>query len=543
MKDNRFPAASYAEALPFLRAPFTPELVSGIVVFTPDNDQAPCKIALYVTSETVMSRLNIVCGLNWGVRFEKVTERTITTSPTTTNYMQRLGFWLRRRFGLPITKGETTRHYMQVRAYVTVFGRTFEDLGEATEKSEAMAEYKARAQSFKRAVRWVEVGHCLYAADQIVMWRGDGDKQLRTPTTGERPHMRPYQDERSERHIRTQYEHWLEHTGKRIYGEPLDHSEIAQGRIELTQSLSDHQPQQTVASEHQGTLHPQEVPAPGMIVNSEIVQCARDAGFGESVAHRMTQLARGEEQVGQLTQPQAHMVQGWIADLSSLRVREEVVLAAIAFALERSPSREAALAKFANWIKAKAQTALAAQVTASGEQVTATPTSGTAGDHVQVPAARVTPATTPDAQAAPNGQPVSAIFPSSAHDRVSQNSPATARGTDRRRLSAIEELIQTIERHNYQQSVVQHLIALAQGQGPEWQIAWESLPEDRLRDITRLLRCAAQVGWDNARLQQMVMRAHHSAQQNTPAGRYATFGNHLTNAARDRAAEAARMAA
>jgi len=71
----------------------------------------------------------------------------------------------------------------------------------------------------------------------------------------------------------------------------------------------------------------------------------------------------------------------------------------------------------------------------------------------------------------------------------------------------------------------------------------ESLPDDRLREITRLLQCAAQVGWDNARLQQMVTRAHNSAHQNTPAGRYAAFGNHLTNAARDHAAEAAHMAA
>jgi len=41
----------------------------------------------------------------------------------------------------------------------------------------------------------------------------------------------------------------------------------------------------------------------------------------------------------------------------------------------------------------------------------------------------------------------------------------------------------------------------------------------------------------------MVMRAHNSANQSTPAGRYATFANRLTNAARDRLAEAARAAA
>lgn len=545
MTDNRFPAASYAEALPYLRAPYTPDLVYGIVVSAPNNNQAPCKIALGVSIEAVMSRLNIVCGLNWGVVFEEVVKRHITRSWKTVFYEAIRGLWdsLRGRRRVP-SGGFSDRHYVRICAHVTVFGRTFTDFGEATDKREVMAEYKARAQAFRRAARWVEVGHCLYTADLIEMWRGEGDKQLRTPTTGEKPHTRPYQDERSERHIQAEYATQLARI-ERTYGEPLDHQIAAQGRTEMPEPhpLVDTQLQRTVHSARQDTIHPLQVPARGMIVNPEVVQCARDAGFGAAVAPRMTLLARGEEQIGQLTQPQIQTVQGWIADLSSLSVKEETVLAAISFFLERSPNREAARTKFVDWIKAKAQTAQAAQVAASAELPTATPPPGTSGDHVQAPDAPVVNATTPDAQAPPNGQPVSAIFPSSAHDSVSQDSPATAQSTDRRPLSALEELVQTIERHNYQQSVVQRLIALAQGQGPEWQIAWESLPEDRLREITRLLRCAAQVGWDNARLQQMVMRAHHSAQQNTPAGRYATFGNHLTNAARDHAAEAARMAA
>jgi hypothetical protein len=512
MTDNRFPVASFAEAMPYLRAPYTPDLVHGIVVSAPDNDQAPCKIALYVTSETVMSRLNIVCGLNWGARFEKVVERIITN-------------------------GERTMHYMQVRAYVTVFGRTFEDLGEATEEGQAMSEYRARAQAFKRAARWVEVGHCLYAADQIVMWRGDGDKKIRIPRTGEKPHKHPYQDERSERYIRAQYEHWLEHTGTRTYGEPLDHSTAAQGRIEVAepQPPGDILPRQTVDAEHQSTIHPQEVPAPGMIVNPEIVQSASDAGFGEAVARQMTQLARGDEQVGQLTEAQAQTVQGWIADLASLNVKEETVLAAVDFTLERSPGRQAAQAKFTAWIHAKVQSAQAAH-TADAEppaRSNQTQTEGVPSD----------PATRPDAQAAPNGQPMSAIFPSSTRDRAGQDAPGLTPGVDQQPLTALDELAHTIERYGYQQSVVGRMVALSQGKGPESQIPWESLPEDRLREITRLLHCAAQLRWDNARLQQMVMRAHNSANQNTPAGRYATFGNHLTNAARDQAAEAARVAA
>jgi hypothetical protein len=506
MTDHSLPVSSYAEALPYLRAPYTPELVHGIVVFTPDNDQAPCKIALYVSSETVMSRLNIVCGLNWGVRFEKLTQHTITTCSTPKGYKQRLELWLRRRFGLPLSNGESTKHYVQVRAHVTVFGRTFEDLGEATETSEAMAEYKARAQSFKRAVRWVEVGHCLYAAAEIVMWRGAGAKQLRTSETS----ARPYVDERSERHIRALYGAWLEHAGQRIYGDPLDHRTAAQGKIDGAgagpQSVSGSQAKNRAAA-RQNTPHPQQVPVPGLLVNPEIVQATRDAGFSETVARQLTRLARDEEQVGTLTLPQAQTVRSWLADLASLKIQERAVLGAIDVALERSPNRETARTKLADWIRAKAETAQAAQVAASVELSTAASSPDTPDDHVQVPAAPAVPAAQSDAQ------------------------------------SALDELAHAIAHYGYQQCVVHSLVALSQGQSPDGQIAWETLPEQRLREITRLLRCAAELGWDDTRLQQTVTRAHNSAHQNTPAGRFAAFGLHLTNAARDRAAEAARAAA
>ncbi len=544
MTGNRFPAASYTEALPHLRAPYTPDLVYGIVVSAPENDQAPCKIALGVTIEATMSRLNIVCGLNWGVVFEEVLKRHITRTWKTVFREAIRGLWDRLR-GRPRTPsgGVTDRHYVRICAHVTVFGRTFSDFGEATDGHEVMAEYKARAQAFRRAARWVEVGHCLYTAELIEMWRGDGDKQLRTATTGEKPHTRPYQDERSQRHIRREYERQLARI-KQTYGEPLDHQIAAQGQPEMSEPppLVHTQLQRTVHSTRHSTIHPQNVRARGMIVNPEVVQCARDAGFGAAVARQMTLLARGEEQSGQLTQPQMESVQGWIADLASLSIQGEVVLAAIDFFLERSANREAARTKFVEWIQAKAHTAQAAPMATSTEQPTPTPPLGTASEHVQTPDAPVLDATTPDAQAPPNGEAVSAIFPSSAHDPASQDSPDAGRDADQP-LPALEELSQVIERHAYKQSVVHRLVALSQGEGPERQIAWESLPEDRLREIAKLLRCAAQLRWDNARLLQMVMRAHNSAHQNTPAGRYATFGNHLTNAARDRAAEAARIAA
>jgi hypothetical protein len=145
--------------------------------------------------------------------------------------------------------------------------------------------------------------------------------------------------------------------------------------------------------------------------------------------------------------------------------------------------------------------------------------------------------------AAPNDQPVSVIFPSNSAGAESADSPDAPQRTDSESPPALEALIQATARHGYQHHVVHRLVALAQGLGPERQTAWESLPDGRLREITRLLNCAAQLGWDSAHLQKMVMRAHNSAHQNTPAGRYATFANHLTHAARDRLTEAERTAA
>lgn len=385
MTDTRFPVASFAEATPYLRAPYTPELVYGRVVSAPDNTAAPCEIALYVSSETVMSRLNIVCDVNWEVDFKTVAER-------------------------PSTRGEKTLYYMKLRAHVTVFGRTFEDLGDATSDGEAMAEYMARAQSFKRAARWFGVGHCLYSAGKIVMWRGPGETQLSIPKSGKDPHKRPYLDEDSERYIRQQYEKWLERTGERIYGEPLDHLKAAPGRIAI--------------------VEPSPAPAP-------------------------------------------------------------------------APDEE--------------------QTTSAGQENS--------------------PPTAQDQQRAlPNGQPLTATFRASTPPAAANDTPDGPQ-TAEPPLPALEELAQTITRHDYQQDVVHRLIALSQGQGSERQIAWEGLPEQKIREITGLLGCAAQLGWDNARLGLMVMRAHNSAHQNTPAGRYAAFANHLTNSAEARAAETARSAA
>jgi hypothetical protein len=515
MTDTRFPVASFAEALPYLRAPYTPELVYGRVMSAPENIDAPCEIALYVSSETVMSRLNIVCDLHWKVRFEEVAEQTRTN-------------------------GEKTVYYVKIRAYVTVFGRTFEDLGEASSDAKAMAEFMARAQSFKRAARWFEVGHCLYAVGKIVMWRGSGDKQLRFPESGEGAHKYPFLDERSERYISQQYETRLERI-ERIYGEPLDHFKAAQDRVAAAAlPPADTQLGENRSPEPQSAAHAQAVLSAGMIVNPEVAQAAGTARFSATVARQMTQLARAEDQVGELTESQAQMVQGWIASLSSLKVAEENVLGAIDLMLERSPGREAARSKFAAWIEAKAETALATAAALADAQ--SPPPATAAGDTQSAGPQPSPPAASAQPQAFPNGQPLTVTFSPAAPAAAAKDQPGEPASAEPP-VSALQELAQTIAQHDYREDVVHRLVALSQGQGSERQISWERLPEEKLREITRLLGCAVQLGWDNAHLGQMVMRAHNSAQQNTPAGRYSTFANHLSTSAEARVSEVARTAA
>lgn len=517
MTDTRFPVASFAEAIPYLRAPYTPDLVYGRIVSAPDNTQAPCDIALYVSSETVMGRLNIVCDLNWRVDFEKVTERTSAN-------------------------GEKTLFYVQIRAHVTVFGRQFEDIGEATDDGYAMAEYKARAQSFKRAARWFEVGHCLYSAGKITMWRGAGENKLRVPKNGENPHKRPYLDEESERYIRQQYENWLERTGEHIYGEPLNHLKAAQERIEIPPGVSviDDSIVETVEREPQNS-YPQHVSAPGVGVDPAIGQAAGAAGFSETLIRQLAQLARDEDQIGDLTQQQTEEVKQWISDLRRLKIDEDTIQRAIDFVLERSRGRQAARLKLTNWIATKVNATQDVPVLDAHDNP---PPSVQFGDD---PAPLTNPDTgepTPHPQTPPcsGDQTESAELPSSAPNEIGESDDGANTGSPHSLQPALEQLAHTTTRHGYQRLVVQRLIALSQGKGIQTETAWESLPDERIREIATLLNCAAQIGWDNVRLDQMVTRAHTSAQQSTPAGRYAAFASHLTHAARDRATETAHAA-
>ena len=123
------PAQSYEEALPYLRAPYKPSQVRALVINVPDNEEAPCGIALYAIGETAMDRFNLVCGANWSRTFDTVDEHQHTVEGV-------------------------TYYRVQVQAVVVAFGVAHDDIGEGEAESRAAALMNARAQGWKRAGHW-----------------------------------------------------------------------------------------------------------------------------------------------------------------------------------------------------------------------------------------------------------------------------------------------------------------------------------------------------------------------------------------------------
>ena len=151
-----------------------------------------------------MDRFNLVCAREWSHSFETLAEEKTV-------------------------KDGKTSWYCMVCATITVFGISKPDIGESTAPTRAAAEMNARAQAYKRAGRWFGPGQCLYAAYEIIMFRGKNADELRIPA-GDKGYLRPYFDRQGQgqKYVRGRYQHWLSDTGEEVYGEPLNHLKIAE---------------------------------------------------------------------------------------------------------------------------------------------------------------------------------------------------------------------------------------------------------------------------------------------------------------------------
>ncbi len=505
---NMLPAQSYEEAIPFLRRPYTPNLVRGLVINAPDATTAPCTIGLYAIGESLMDRLNLTCGRDWDHDFEIVSERTLQVD------------------------GKTF-HYCEAQAILEVFGVVRKDIGASTAETPGAAKMNARAQAWKRTGRWHGPGQCLYGTEDFLVFRGEEPGKLHVPKSGKDPHKRPYIDKACERIIRTQYERWLTEEGKENYGPPLHHQEVAEaimtrmrsnGSAGRTAARSRASCASTPSAAANGTPAELKAPAPAVQDSpateaprqaapagesfrpmpdhpapSAAIDAAKGKGFAEPLARLLSNLARAEDQGPKPTDAQLQAVTNWLDALSALETPEDVVLKAAGHNSGKPMSQERRQALFARWLARKA-----------------------AGAHDH---AGEEPTTQPDP----------------AHEDSQDTNGQTGGASNGRSdlQCALGELHRKMTEHGYDDRAVTRFAALATGGGPRTQVKWAQVKPNTLLILADLLESAATIGWSNEQLDQAVRAAHNSSRQNSVAGRFSALANQIKDLAETRAMERA----
>ncbi len=504
-----FPMQSHEAALPYLRRPYLASQVYAKIQSVPKNEHAPCTVVLYSIGETMMDRFNLFCGSDWTHEFETLTE---TKSP-----------------------GQKPWWYCKVRATITALGKPETDIGDGYGPTQAAAEMNARAQAGKRAARWHGPGQCLYAADEILMWRdGDGEDRLRIPKAGNDRFESPFFDQQGigQKYCRGRYDAWLKRDGEAVYGEPLDHLAIAvaiQARptvlaVAIPNGVRPESRAVAHAANGNGsTPTPIEAPTAAAVAEPNgsqpvlvaapvakewppmpdhpappaALEAAQQAGYGEPVARLLTNLARGEGKDAKFGDAQLQAVANWITVLGELEVAEDVIVKAITHNATKKTSQERRQAKFVKWLSEKAS----GEADAKGQE----PESDS-----EAPAAQ----TDSQPAAATNGD-----------------------GSDNSQLEAgraLAELRQAKTDHEYSDRTVTRIAALATGVGPKARVDWPKVPPETLTVLAELLRSAGSLGWKNDQLDQEVLKYHNSAQQTSAAGRFSAFANYLTDLAETR---------
>jgi hypothetical protein len=499
-----FPMQSHEAALPYLRRPYLVSQVWAKIQSVPKNQHAPCTVVLYSIGETMMDRFNLICGSDWSHEFETLTE---TKSP-----------------------GQKPWWYCKVRATITALGKTETDIGDGYGPTQAAAEMNARAQAGKRAARWHGPGQCLYAADEILMWRdGDGEDRLCIPKAGNDRFENPFFDQQGvgQKYCRGRYDAYLKRDGEAVYGEPLDHLAIAaaiQARptvvaVAIPNGITRESPatphhtngrspaaalidaptadapgpddsQPPIAAAPAAKEWP---PMPDHPAPPAALQAAQEAGYGEPAARLLSNLARGQQEDAKFGDAQLQAVANWITVLGELEIAEDAIVRAIAHNATKKTSQERRQAKFVKWLSDKA--------------------SGEADTKAQAPESD-----------------------SEAPDTQTDSEPTNANGNDQLEAGkALAELRQAKTDNEYTDRTVTRIAALATGVGPKARVDWPKVPAETLTILAELLRGAGSLGWKNDQLDQEILKYHNSTQQPSAAGRFSAFANYLTDLAETRA--------
>ncbi len=510
MPVTSLPARTYADALPYLRAPYTASVIRFRIQSVPDKPNAPYVIVLFVNSETVMDRFNIVCGSQW-------------TRPEFTVLKHR-----------EEKSSNRTTHHVKVRATFTVFGEVFTDTAEASGQSEVQAEFNANARAFKRAARWPGPGQSLYQPSAIKMFRGDGADRLRVwNNDASKPHI----DERAEKFLLDHYKKVLAEKIIPIYGQPFDHLQALGGGASTSatvESTADVAPPAAISlapatPASSVVASPAPVQQLAAAANSEapplaatpaaqltrqraasssettaILEQARKDGYSDTLSEALMRLARENDETP-LTTPFAECVKAWISVLGKGKVEEAKILEAVTFALDNCASRQGAQVRFGQWVAAKAKTPAPKQ-------------------------AAPVPATV--AEGEPSPQPT-----------AETGEPQDGGDPQVELAAAMRELKEAIDRHDYTERAAARIAALAIGSDPDRKIDLAKIQPGTLRCVGELLDAAATLEWSTGKLDEEISRAHNSTQQGTSASRFGAFAIHLINSAEARAEEDALAAA
>jgi hypothetical protein len=494
MPVTTLPASSFAEALPYLRAPYTPSLIRFRIETVPDNSNQPCVVVLYVTSETVMDRFNIICGEQWSMP-----EYTVLAH-----------------------RQDDKTHHVKALATFKVFGRAFTDKGEASGESEVKAEFNANARAFKRAARWPGPGQSLYQPCTIKMFRGVGEGKL--PTWSNDP-KKPHIDEAVEKYLLRHYEKVLAQKIIPIYGEPFDHLAALNGALTAVNrraeapAVASSSPSATPAVTQQIASGPADESAPASestpqsssprrraASNSSaaaIRDAARKAGYTDELTERLIALVRDEK--SELSAAHADCVREWMAVLGRLEVPEAKILESVTSGLVNCSTRQGAQVKFGQWVAVRAS---------------AGPTGPPSAGALLANGASPDPA----APSASDAQAAGAADPQIERD------------------AAMAELTAAVACHDYTERAAGRIAALAIGADPDAKIALEKIAPATLRLVGELIDAAATLEWSTGKLDEEVSRAHNNTQQGTSASRFGAFATHLVNSAEARIEEAARAA-
>lgn len=480
--DRMLPAASFDAAHPFLRAPFPPQMVRARILSAPTSLDAPCLVAVYVTSETVIERLNLVCGEHWRKDLHTIAEQTENID------------------------GRTV-HSLTVEAHLTVFERTMADQGSDTGEDRCLAEFAAAAQAFKRSARLFGIGHCLYAMRGVHMWRGQRDDQLRYPDgTPEQPYL----DDRSEEYVQHCYQQWLAQAGITMYGKPLDHA----WAIAALPGAGTARVEGTMDAPARGEPHTH-------IQNAE--RRAEDRGLNVASAHLSEGLGR---RLKALTADMPFRAEGrrsaaaveeeWVIMIGQLELAEREALLAVDLSLQRAEDLAGARTLFTRWLSGRRR----AQVSAATRKAAAEMTSGLQ------PAAASQASDTSRAEAST----------ACATGRPSERSASVAIESQESRkpvgcVQAFAALNASMRRHDYPGSVVRELAAMMLQQTPPQAVSWSRLTSSQIIALADLLDCAGRIQWTSPQLQSEIRAIQQDTRYCTSAGRFSALAATLAGQA------------